>query len=205
MSTYQDDQSATGGQYGQPYGQSAYQAAPYGQQPVAPQYGQPPAYGQYGTTAKPKKPGGVITAAVFGFIWGALGAVVTIVLITGGAFLGGASGSADSALPGLGAVAGAAAGVFIAMGVLALIWTVVMFWGSAWAVTGRSRVMLIVGGSIAIATTGFAFFGSLGGDSNAGGIIAALVLFVVSILIVVLLSVRSAGQYYAGCRAARGR
>lgn len=203
MSTYQDDQSATGSQYGQ-YGQPQYPAPSYGQQPVQ-AYGTPPAYGEYGTTAKPKRPGGVVTAAVFGFIWGALGAVVTIALITGGAFLGGASGSADSALPGLGAIAGAAAGVFIVMGVLALIWTVVMIWGSVWAVTGRSRVMLIVGGAIAIATTGFAFFGSLSGDSNAGGIIAALVLFVVSILIVVLLAVRSAGQFYAGCRAARGR
>lgn len=199
MSTYQDDHSAASGQYGQQYGQPQYAAAPYGQQPAAP-------YGQYGTTGKPKKPGGVITAAVLGFIWGALGVVVTILMLFSGAFLGGASGSADDTIPGLGSVFGALAGVVIVIGILALAWTVLMIWGSAWALTGRSRVLLIVGGAIAIVTTALVFFGSLGSDeSSAGGIIGGLVAFVVSILIVVLVSVRPAGQFYAACRAARGR
>jgi ABC-type tungstate transport system substrate-binding protein len=73
-----------------------------------------------------------------------------------------------------------------------------MFWGSARAISGRSRVLLIVGGSIAIATTGFSFFGSLGSNnSNAGGIILALVLFALSIAIVVLLSMRNAAGFFA--------
>jgi hypothetical protein len=230
--TTNENQGASpyGQQYGQeqqPYAQPTYQPAPtYGEQPPAgyippqPAYGQypaqaygqqypaqpgygAPAYAPYGQVEPAKRPGGVVTASVFGFIWGALGAIVTVVLMAGGAFFSGASGSADDTLPGLGAFAGAAAGVFIFLGILALAWTVVMFWGSAWALTGRSRVMLLVGASISIATTGFGFFGSLDGNSTAGGIILTLVLFVVSILMVVLLARRDAAAFYAYKRSLR--
>ena len=230
--TTNENQGASpyGQQYGQqqqPYGQPATQPAPsYGEQPAAgyippqPNYGQyppqaygqqypaqpgygAPGYGQYAPVEPARRSGGVVTAAVLGFIWGALGALATVGFMVGGAFFSGASGSADNSFPGLGAVAGAAAGVFIFFGILALAWTVVMFWGSAWAVSGRSRVLLIVGGSISIATTGFAFFSSLDGNSNAGGIIVALVLFVLSILMVVLLSRKDAGAFYAYKRSLR--
>jgi hypothetical protein len=145
----------------------------------------------------------VVAASVIGFVWGALGAIVTVVFMAGGAFFSGASGNADSTLPGLGAFTGAAAGVFIFLGLLALAWTVVMFWGSAWALSGRSRVLLIVGGSIAVATTAVTFFGSLGGNSNAGGIVIALVLLALSILVVVLLSRKDAAAFYAYQRSQR--
>ena len=55
------------------------------------------------------------------------------------------------------------------LGLLALAWTIVMIWGSVRALSGRSRVLLIVGGSIAIFTTGISFFGSLGNDSTTAG------------------------------------
>jgi hypothetical protein len=155
--------------------------------------------------SRPARPGGVVTAAVFGFIWGALGVLATIGFIFVGAVAGGASSNTD--IPGLSTIAGAAAGIFIVFGLLALAWTVVMIWGSTWALTGRSRVLLIVGGSISIATTGIAFFSSLGNtDQNgAGSIILLLVLFIISILIVVLLCTKSAAGFFAACRALRGR
>jgi hypothetical protein len=155
--------------------------------------------------SRPARPGGVVTSAVFGFIWGALGVLATIGFIFVGAVAGGASTSTD--IPGLSAVAGAAAGIFIVFGLLALAWTVVMIWGSTWALTGRSRVLLIVGGSISIAATGIAFFSSLGNtDQNgAGSIILLLVFFIVSILIVVLLCTKQAAAFFGANRALRGR
>jgi hypothetical protein len=216
------------GQDQQPYAQPAYQPAPTYDQQQPPQYGQypsqaygqypsqaygqqapaqggygPPAYPQYAPAEPAPRPTGVMTASVLGFVWGALGAIATVILMAGGAFFSGASGSADNTLPGLGTVAGAAAGVFIFLGVLALAWTVVMFWGSAWALSGRSRVLLLVGGSISIATTGFAFFGSLDGNSTAGGIILSLLLFVLSIAMVVLLARKDAAAFYAYQRSLR--
>jgi hypothetical protein len=157
--------------------------------------------------SRPARPGGVVTAAVFGFIWGALGALVTILLIFAGAVAGGAAGDAETSIPGLGSVFGAFAGIAIVIGLLALVWTVLMIWGSVWALTGRSRVLLIVGGSIAIASTGFSFFGSLGNtDQNgAGGVVLSLLFFIVSILIVVLLSSKQAAGFFAANRALRGR
>ena len=63
-----------------PPGRTAQQ---YGQQPA---YGQQPgygavraAYGQYGASAVPARPPHVITAAVLGFIFGALGVLVSLV------------------------------------------------------------------------------------------------------------------------------
>jgi hypothetical protein len=147
----------------------------------------------------------VTTSAVFGFIFGALGVLATFGLIILGAIAGGAASSADQTIPGLGTLAGAAAGVLIVVGVLALVWTVLIIWGSVWALTGRSRVLLIVMGSISICTTGFSFFGSLGSDNrSAGGIIIALVLFAMSLAIVILLSRGPVAQFYAAHRARRG-
>jgi hypothetical protein len=196
-------------QYGQqpaPYGQQQ-QPAPYGQQ----QYGQQPAYGQqqygqYGTTAVPARPAGVTIAAVFGFIFGALGVLASILLIFASAFFGGAAGGADEAIPGLGSFVGAVTGVLIVIGILALAWTIVMILGSVRAISGRSRVLLIVGGSIAIFTTGLSFFGSLGDDnSTAGGVILSLIFFLMAVAIVVLLSMKPAADFFAAHRARRGR
>jgi hypothetical protein len=198
---YGQQQGNTPAPYGQQqpaaYGQQYGQQPAYGQQ----QYGASAGYGQYGQTAVVSRPGSVVTSVVFGFIWGALGAIVTIFFIVAGAAVGGASSSFEDSIPGLGSIAGAAAGIFITFGILALLWTVLMFWGSAWALTGRSRVLLIVGGSIAIAATGFSFFGSLGNDqTNAGGVILTLALFIISILIVVLLCTKQAAAFYASKR-----
>jgi hypothetical protein len=205
-------------QYGQqpaPYGQQQYgqqpaaygqqQPAAYGQQQAA--YGQQQQYGQYGNTAVPARPGGVTIAAIFGFIFGALGVVATILLIFAGAIFGGATSGADEAVPGLGSVVGAVTGFLVVFGILALAWTVVMIWGSVQALSGRSRVLLIIGGSIAIFSTGLSFFGSFSDSStsNAGGIILSLIFFIISIAIVVLLCSKQAAAFFAAHRARRGR
>ena len=234
-SPYGQGASAGGGQYGQPesygqqqpygqpspygqpydpasqYGQQQYGQQPYGQQ----QYGQQPygqgAYGQYGPygqSAVPARPGGVVTAAVLGFIFGAFGVLVSLVLIVGGAAASGLSGSADEEIPGLGSIAGAVGGLLIAFGVLVLVWTVVMIWGSVWALTGRSRVMLLVGGSIGLALTLLGFLTSLTDSSNntgAGGIFWNVLVLAAAIAIVVLLSMKPAADFYAAHRARRGR
>jgi hypothetical protein len=199
--------------YGQPqYGQPQYgqPPAPYAQQGGYPQqaYGQPPAeYGQYGQSGVPAKPGGVITAAVLGFVFGAFGVIFSLITIFAGALTSGVSSAADEEVPGFGALGGAIGGAIIVVGILMLIWTVVMIWGSVWALTGRSRVMLLVGGSIALAFTLIGLIGSLGDadTAGAGGILWSLILFLASLAIVVLLSVRNAGQFYAAHRARRGR
>jgi hypothetical protein len=185
--------------YEEQYGQQAGYPQQYGQQ----QYGQP--YGQYGGSAVPARPGGVTTAAVFGFVLGAIGVLATLVLLFLGAVAGGAAGGTDEAIPGLGSFAGAIGGVLIVFGVLALAWTVVMIWGAVRALSGRSRVLLLVGGSIAIVMTGFSFLGSLGADtSTAGDVIVSLILFAMSIAIVVLLAMKPAATFYAAHRARRG-
>ncbi len=198
-------------QYGQPaqYGQVApYQAAQYGQPQ---QYAQPNPYGQYGQIAVPAKPAQVIVPAVLGFIYGALGVLVTLLLFLGGVAATSAGNSADSSIPGLGRLAGALGGVVIAIGVLALAWTVVMIWGSVRALSGRSRVLLIVGGSISIATTGIGLLGSLGSmndttnNNGPGGVLLSLLFFLGALAIVILLSMRPAGQFFAAHRARRGR
>jgi hypothetical protein len=214
-------------QYGQPspYGQPPqYQPQQYSQpaQYQQQQYGQPnpygqPAYGQYGApnpyaqAAVPAKPAQVVVSAVLGFIFGALGVLATLVLFFIGVAATGASRGADSTIPGLGAISGAIGGVVIVIGILALAWTVLMIWGSVWALRGRSRVLLIVGGSISIATTGIGLLGSLGSMNDAssnngpGGVLLSLLFFVVALAIVILLSMRSAGQFFAAHRARRGR
>ncbi|WP_324273971.1 hypothetical protein [Blastococcus brunescens] len=133
--------------YGQPgteqsgYGQQQYPAG-YGQQPAyGQQYGQPPAYGQYGS-GQPAKPGSVVTAAVLGFVFGALGVIFTLLTFVAGsatASIFGDLAEDDDVTTGLFAI-------FALVGVLMAAWTVVVIWGSVWALTGRSRVLLIVGG-----------------------------------------------------------
>jgi uncharacterized membrane protein len=97
--------------------------------------------------------------------------------------------------------------VLIVVAVIALAWTVVVIWGSVWALTGRSRVMLLVGGSIALALTAVSFFGSLAslGDQSASSVLWPLAFFLVSLAVVVLLSVPVAGRWFAARRALRGR
>jgi hypothetical protein len=197
--------------YGQPtHAQPAYGQPTYGQQqgypePYGQQYTQP--YGQYGTPAAPAKPPHVIVPAVLGFAFGAVGVLISLAAIIIGAVASGSSNAADERVPGLGAFAGAIGGALIVVGVLALAWTVLMIWGSVWALTGRSRVLLLVGGSIALFFTGLSFFGNLGNAdrSGAGGIVLSLLFFLAALAIVVLLSLPPAAQFFAAHRARRGR
>ena len=96
-------------------------------------------------------------------------------------------------------------GIFIAIGILVLAWTVVMIWGSVRASRGRSRVMLLVGGSISLFSRLIGFFGGLGDETTAGGVILSLVFLLMALAIVVLLSMKPAADYFAGHRARRGR
>jgi hypothetical protein len=186
------------------YGQAGYGQAGYGQQ-YAPaygqQYGQQFAPGQYGS-AQPAKPGSVITAAVLGFIFGALGVIFTLVLFVAGSttasLFGGLSDSDD--------VENSIFAVVIVIGLLMAAWTAAVIWGSVWALTGRSRVLLIVAGSIAVAVTLLGLLGSLAdaGSSGAGGILWSLLMFLAALAIVVLLSMKPAAQFFAAHRARRG-
>ncbi len=203
-------------QYGQQqYGQQQYGQPPYGQQYPAPgtygdqyaqqsaygqQYGQAPAYGPYGS-GQPARPGTVVTAAVLGFVFGALGVIITLLTFV--------AGSAASSVFGSLTDDDAATGIFAIVVLIALLlgaWTVITIWGSVWALTGRSRVLLIVGGSIAIAFTLFGFLASISDDvSGAGDVVWSLLFLVAAIAIVVLLSVRSSATFFAMHRARRGR
>jgi hypothetical protein len=194
--------------YGQPqYGQQQYgQPSPYGQQyDTGQQYGQQYGYGQYGQSAVPAKPGGVITAAVLGFVYGAFGVLASLLLIVGGAAFSGGAAGIEEEIPGLGPAAGFVSGVLIVIGVLILAWTVLMIWGSVWALTGRSRVLLLVGGSIALAFLLFGLLGNLADSSTAGagGVFWSLLFVLGALAIVVLLSVRSAAGFFAAHRARR--
>ena len=216
---YYGSPPATGQQYGQPaqYGQPT----PYGQPPQYGQpnpygqptpYGQPPQYGQpQGQVAVPAKPAQVVVPAVLGFVFGALGVLVTLLLVVGGIAATRLSNRADTSIPGFGTIGGAIGGVVIAVGVLALAWTVLMIWGSVWALTGRSRVLLLVGGSISIAATGLSVLVSLSsmndgtGNNGPGGVLVSLLFFLGALAIVILLSMRPAAHFYAAHRARRGR
>jgi hypothetical protein len=209
-----------------PYGQQPYGQQPYGQQPEygqQPQYGQPPQYGygqqpapygqgypqgyaQYGpgVGGRPDRPGGVTTAAVLGLVWGALGVIASVYLLVIGAE---ASNLSDDLPDGFSDVAGTAAGVLIAFGLLALAWTVVMIWGSVWALTGRNRVLLIVGGSISIAFSALVLIGGIGdaSDDGPGALLVGLVMVVISVLIVVLVSNQVGTRYFGASRAPQFR
>jgi hypothetical protein len=209
--------------YGQPpYGQSPYAQPSYGQSPYGGQYGQPtygaPAgYGQYGWSAAPSRPGHVVVAAILGFVFGTLGILATLGVFLGGAAVVGMAGALDAGddpLAGLGGDAAAGFGIaIIALGLACLAWTGLMIWGSVWALTGRSRVLLLVGGSIAAVVT---FFGVLTAvfdtttdfgtaSEYAFGIVLSLVFFLAALAIVVPLCLRPATQFFAAHRARRGR
>jgi hypothetical protein len=146
----------------------------------------------------------VILAAVLGFIFSAFGVLGTISLLFAGALFGGLEDQSDEA--GFDGLFGAFAGIAIVIGIVVLAWTVVMIWGSVWALTGRSRVMLLVGGSIALALMLIGFLGSLGDEnSTAGGIFFTLLLLLAALAIVVLLSMKPAANFFAAHRARRGR
>lgn len=194
-------------QHGQPpYGQPQYGQPQYGQPPQQwgppgyGQYGAPQQYGRYGGTSQPSRPPHVVAAAVLGFVFGAFGALATLAAV----LLGVAAGGVDDAPPGFQSVADAAAGVAIVIGLLALAWTVVLIWGSVWALVGRSRVLLLVGGSIALFFSGLGFAGNLG-DSSAetGDVVFGLLLFLGSLAIVVLLSLAPSAQFFAAHRTRR--
>ena len=196
--------------YGQPpqYGQPAYGQPAYGQ----PQYG-PPAYGpppygqdpygsggQYGSMGAPSRPASVVVASVLGLISAALGLLATLVLVVGGAeflefeeqFGGQLSGDERATLT----------AVIIMFGLVAGIYTVLMVLGSILALTGRSRVPLIVGGSLSIAFTALSFLGSLAGG-DAAGVLGLLAALAASIAIVFLLCLRPSTDFYAAHRARR--
>jgi hypothetical protein len=189
---------------GQQYGQPAYGQDQYGQQQPAygQQYGQGPAYGQYGS-GQPAKPGTVVTAAVLGFVFGALGVIVTLLTLV--------AGSALSEIFGTGTgednMADEVFAFLVVVAVLIAAWTVVTVWGAVWALTGRSRVLLIVGGSIAVAVTLFAFLAGLGdaGNAGAGGVVWSVLLLVAAVAMVVLMSVKPSADFFAAHRARRGR
>jgi hypothetical protein len=165
--------------------------------------------------AQPARPGPVITAAVLGLVFGALGLLVTVGLLAGGALIDDLVTTLAETDPTFDAgTAGSgidqARSVLIVLSVMALAWTVVMVWGSVLALRGRSRVLLIVGASIAVAATGLFFvLGLIGaatgaGDSGqTGGVLFLLVVFAATIAMLVLLCLRSAGRFFAAHRQRR--
>jgi hypothetical protein len=86
---------------------------------------------------------------------------------------------------------------------------VLVIWGAVRALTGRSRVLLLVGGAIAVAVTALFLVGVLSGVSTGGAgggeVVFSLLLFLAALAIVVLLCLRPAAQYFAAHRARRGR
>jgi hypothetical protein len=191
------------GQYGQvQYGQGQSGYGQYGQPSYEHGYGQAPAFGPYGP-GQPAKPGTVVTASVLGFVFGALGVIFTLLTFVAGS----AASSLFGELAGDDEAATGILAVIILLGLLMGAWTVVTIWGSVWALTGRSRVLLIVGGSIAVAVTLLAFLASLGDaeNSGAGGVVWTLLMLVAAVAIVVLLSVKPSADFFAAHRARRGR
>ena len=182
-------------------GQPAYGQVPaYGQQQVG--YGQQPGYPQaygYGGGPPPSRPAAVTTAAVLGFILGALATIGAICLFAGGGEL---SGLDDGGI----GVAGALSGILFVLALIVLALAVIMIWGSVLAISGRSRVLLIVGASLLAALGLIGFLGSLGNPgTDAGGVVSQLIGLVMSVVIIVMLSLAPAAQYFAAQRARGGR
>ncbi len=209
---------------GQPQVQSGYpqygQPGGYGQYPLQGQYGQyggqyGQQYGPYGQTAVPARPTPVVVAAVLGFVFSAFGALMTVGLLLGGALLGTVLEDVVASDPTLsdvdpselGEVTDVALLFGIGFGVLALVWTALMIWGSVRALTGRSRVLLLVGGAIAVAVTGLFLLAVLSevatGGVGGGEVVFSLLVFLAALAIVVLLCLRPAAQFYAAHRARR--
>src|SRR4051794_10918200 len=100
--------------YGQQYQPPAAYGDQYGQQPAyGQQYGQAPAYGPYGS-GQPAKPGTVVTAAVLGFVFGALGVIFTLLMIAAGSAASSIFGTLSSDVDG---TTGVVAGVIVLAGV----------------------------------------------------------------------------------------
>ncbi|MEI4273798.1 hypothetical protein TEK04_18920 [Klenkia sp. LSe6-5] len=204
---YQPTAYQQGGYQPTAYQQGGYQQGSYQQGGYAQPYG-------YGPAA-PAKPGAVITSAVLGFVFGAFGVLVSGALLIFVAFAVGAGARAfddlEDVAPGLGSVVGAAAGIGLVVALLALAWTVITIWGSVRALTGRSRVMLIVAGSISIAVTGIGLVGNLSnvgdefGSTSGGDVVLSLLFFAAAVAIVVLLCLKQSVQFFAAHRALRGR
>ncbi|SET63866.1 hypothetical protein [Geodermatophilus poikilotrophus] len=202
-------------QYGQPGGYGQY--PPQGQYGL--QYGQygqyGGQYGPYGQTAVPARPAPVVVAAVLGFVFSAVGALTALGLLLGGALVGTVLEDVVASDPTLsdvdpseiGEVTDFALLFGIGFGVLALIWTALMIWGSVRALTGRSRVLLLVGGAIAVAVTGLFLLAVLSevatGGVGGGEVVFSLLVFLAALAIVVLLCLRPAAQFYAAHRARR--
>jgi len=140
----------------------------------------------------------VTAAAVLGFIVGGLATLFAIILFVGGSAFSGVNDGGSG-------LAGALAGVIIIFAVVVLVVAVIMIWGSVLAISGRSRVLLIVGASL---LTAFGLISLLGSMQNAGtdtgGIISQVIGLAISIVIIVLLSLSPASQYFAAERARRG-
>jgi hypothetical protein len=194
-------------QYGQnPYAAASYASAPYGGSP----YGQSPYGGE-----QPARPGTVITSAVLGLVHAAFGLLVTALFLAGGAIIDDLVDALEDSDPDFdtGTTSSGiedARAVLVVLALLALAWTVVMIWGSVLALRGRSRVLLLVGSSIAVGFTGLLFLGGLvsatsdpGEDGQAGGIVFLLVLFLAALAMLVLLCLRSAAQFFAAHRQRR--
>jgi hypothetical protein len=157
----------------------------------------------------------VITAAVLGLVHGALGVLVTVAFLAGGVVfddlvdvLGENDPTVDTG-PLSDQVADVRA-VLVALALVALAWTVVMVWGSVLALRGRSRVLLVVGSSIATAVTGLVFLVGLvgaaagqSGSGDTGGLLFLLLLFLAALATLVLLCVRPAAQFFAAHRQRR--
>jgi hypothetical protein len=81
-----------------------------------------------------------------------------------------------------------------------------MIWGSIRALTGRSRVLLLVGGSISVVCTAFVLLAGLSSISDVGGgaVLLYLVFFLAALAIVVLLCLKSSAAFFAAHRARRG-
>jgi len=203
-------------QYEQPrYGQPRY-GSPYGQ---APQYGQAPygqpspygPYGPYGQPTVPSRPGTVITSAVLGLLYGVLGLLTALLFVIGGTYADDVIDAVEDADPTLEGTLGSSEldsfrAVLVVFGVLALVWAVVMVWGSFLALRGRSRVLLLVGAWISVAATGVLLLvGGIGtataseGD-GAAGIVVLLLLFLGTVAMAVLLLLRPSTAYFAAHR-----
>ena len=207
-----------GQQYGPQYGQPQ-QYGQYGQYGGPQQYGPSQQYGPYGPYGGPgqwgvpARPGSVVTSAVLGFVYAAFGLLAAVGTLAFGAVVDDLVGVLEESDPSLGQVetglVDAARTGLLVFGLIALAWTVAMVWGAVLAVRGRSRVLLLVGGSIAVAATGFLLVvGGLGAadpaaQDAAAGVVFSLLLFLGALAIVVLLCLRSAAQYFAAHRARR--
>lgn len=134
-------------------------------------------------------------------MFGAFGLVVALGALVLGAIAG--SLDDDSSPAGFDGLADAAVAVAVVVALLAIAWAVLLIWGGVWALTGRSRVLLLVGGSIALVVTTLGFLGSVNSTSG-GDVVVNLLLFAGALAIVLLLSLRPSADFFAASRGRRG-